>query len=41
MIKKGKKYDINIRAAIAFREIGRGYAALESFCYIVLLCHHQ
>ena len=35
MIKKGKKYDINIRSAIAFREVGRGYTALESFCYIM------
>ena len=34
--KKGKQYDINIRSVIAFREIGKGYAALlESFCYIM------
>ena len=32
--KKSKQYDINIRSAIAFREIRKGYAALESFCYI-------
>ena len=33
--KKGKQYDINIRSVIAFQEIGKGYAALESFCYIM------
>ena len=32
---KGKQYDINIHSVIAFREIGKGYAALESFCYIM------
>ena len=30
-----KQYDTNIFSAIAFREIGKGYAALESFCYIM------
>ena len=33
--KKGKQYDIDIRSVIAFWEIRKGYAALESFCYIM------
>ena len=31
--KKGKQYNINIRSVIAFREIGKRYAALTSFYY--------
>ena len=32
-VKRGKvAYDVNIRTVSAFREIGRGYAAIETFC---------
>ena len=31
--KIGKQYDINIHSIMAFRETGKGYAALESFYY--------
>ena len=30
-----KSFDINIRMCVAFREIGKGYAAMESFCNII------
>ena len=33
--KNVKQDDINIRSVIAFWEIGKWYAALESFCYIM------
>ena len=34
--KKGKQYNINIRSfSYTFREIGKRYAALESFCYVM------
>ena len=25
-------YDVNLRTAVAFREIGRGHTAIETFC---------
>ena len=31
--KRGSnKYDVNVRAFIAFREIGRGYSSIQTFC---------
>ena len=30
-----KPYDVNIRSAIAFREIGRGHSAIEKFCGVM------
>ena len=31
--KRGRKaFDVNIRAAVAFREIGKGHAGIETFC---------
>ena len=30
-----KHYDVNVRSAIAFREIGRGHSAIEKFCGIM------
>ena len=32
--KEGKQFDINNHSVIAFRETGKGHAALESFCYV-------
>jgi len=35
-VERGRKpYDVNIRSAIAFREMGRGHSAIEKFCGVM------